>query len=211
MHVSITILTFEKIKTINMTFGYFVVYGDDAHEKIVQELEVVGCVQPSKKMIYWDRITRIGDPSPCRERVIDLLREGDTLIIPNLFDLCRTWKKIETFEEVLSRRGIKVLVGIDERIEFSGDAVFLLTSFIKKHNEYQTRAGNAARNYRTSENVGAPKGPRDKEKAMRAYALFQVRGEGEKRKNSYQDIVDRIGGSVSSVRRWVEWAEGEIQ
>lgn len=199
-----------------MRLGYFVVYGDDPHEEIKDAMLIAGCEPEGdrkKKSIYWDRVKKMKDPRPGRVEVLDNLREGDELLIPTLYDLCGSWKHIEYFHTIMKEKGVKVLVGIVEKIEFSGDSAKLMLGFIEKHRKFQTRAGNIKRKENNrGRNAGAPKGPRDKEKAMKAYMLYMDKGEDGK--NTYNVIqVCRIIGCAKNTlyKSYIPYAKEQLK
>lgn len=194
-----------------MKLGYFVVYGDDPHEDIKESLLIAGCEPEGDrkgKTIYWDRIRKLTDPRPGRNALIRNLREGDELLIPDLFDLCGTWRKIRHFKSLLDKKGVKLLVRVEEQIEFTGESDLLITGFIEKHNKFQTMAGNEARRQnRRGKGVGAPKGPRDKEAALRAMILRDKVDEKGNPSHTIVEICRILGVAKGTYYRYIEYAE----
>ncbi len=94
-------LSFDK--EIIMIIGYTRVSTEEQNSQLQNDaLSAVGC-----ERIYEDQVSGAREKRPGLDQVLEVLREGDTLIVWKLDRLGRSVKQLITFVEVLEERGVQ--------------------------------------------------------------------------------------------------------
>lgn len=133
------------------------------------------------------------DPTPKRDSLFTMIgRKGamDELHVVRLFDLCRTKKELVTIPALLQRKGVKLF---EDGQELDTSFFESLKQWEKDKRNHQTMKG------RNRPGAGAPKGPRDAEKALRAYLLMQEKDEQGQPKYSIREVCRMVGCAVNTL------------
>ncbi|GIH63981.1 recombinase family protein [Microbispora siamensis] len=184
-----------------MLIGYARVSTDDQNPDHQYDALTRAGVAPEN--VHLDKISGSKTSRPKFDLVLQLLREGDTLVVTRLDRLGRSMVHLVNLGAELRERGIHLLVteqGIDTRTP-EGRAMYgMFSVFAEFQRELivaNTRDGLAAARAR-GRNGGRPKKLRDRQ-AQLAREMYDEVGEDGKRKWTVQQIADELGVKRTTV------------
>lgn len=192
-------MSFKK-KGENMRIGYARVSTSDQNLSLqIDSLEQVGC-----KKIFEDKISGAKDDRPGLNQAIEMLREGDTLVVWKLDRLGRSLKSLITLIGELEERGVN-FKSVTDSIDTSTPAgrffFHMIASLAQMERELiaeRTRAGLEAA--RRQGRFGGRKPVMTESKLKVARKLLKS---GELPK----DVARDLGVSLATLYRWIPAAK----
>lgn len=162
-------------------------------ESQIQSLESEGCTQ-----IYKEKFTGTKTDRPIFNEVMELLTEGDTLVVTKLDRLARNTKEGIDVVEALFERGVRVHVLNVGLLENTTMGRFFLTTLLAVAEMERnliierTQEGKAIAKQRDDFREGRPK-KFDKKRLDTAMQLLEL--------NSYKEVEAKTGISVATLAR----------
>lgn len=195
-----------------MRFGYARVSTNDQHPEVQAErLKVAGCDKVFIDKGVSGKLAR----RPQWDRLLDQVREGDTLVTVRLDRIGRSIRNLLEVTALLEERGVDLVV-LDQSIDTSTPAGRLTFAIFGAIAEFErdlirerTMDGLAAA--RARGRVGGRKAKLSPDQVKHARELYDAVGEDGKRKYTVQQIGELLGVNRVTVYRALERQDREAK
>ena len=180
-----------------MKIGYArVSTADQSLDRQLDNLKAAGC-----EKIYQEKMTGTKAQRPELDRMLDALREGDTLVIDSFSRLSRSTKDLLEMVECLTSLGVNI-VSLKEQLDTTSATGRMMLTMLSALSQFErdliaerTMDGLKAARARGRKGGRPPVGnARTKATAMALYGANTM---------TNKEIADQVGVSTATLSRWI--------